>query len=433
MKLSLSKLLLLALLAGSCKKDHHGKSAGPDTEAVKREPGLPMGVPVSKTIGPEGGTLLSGDNHMLVTIPERAVTMPVAFSIQQVTNTLNDGTGARSFRLQPEGVRFEKPIKLEYDYSGVDLSGTAPAFLYLTYQDKDGYYWLVRNTQLDTSNKVLSTETTHFSDWTICEYFQVQADKTTVPYGGKANLKLMWYDFSKDDLAAPLVKDIKLPPLTSYKPDEVSTITWTMPAGEGSLNFKDASCTYTAANSEPVENPAMITANIKNLIWNGQQHDRLAYGALLMLTTPVYIGSDQYVQYYTGGDNYLVTGDCVSGCISHEINDNFYLKATQPGNRFLEIKIPAGSGKGAYRYGDTNGTAQIIEGTGTTNNDQRYHTSYLPCTGCNSAFSPGTVNITRFDTSDGYVEGSFSATLYLWTGALNPPHKAITGRFRFKK
>ena len=433
MKHTLIFSALFAITVTSCikSKDHNASATNP----VKRETGTPIGNPVFKSIGPDGGTIMSADNQIQVTIPAGAVSAPTDFSIQQVTNTLEEAGLGSSFRLQPENIHFQKPVTIEFPYGALDLAGTAPEFLYLTYQDKEGYFWLARNTHLDTITKKLSVTTTHFSDWTICEYFQVRIDKNTVPYNGTANLKLVRFDFGENDLPASLTEDIQLPGLVEYKATNGETTDWKLPVGEGTLNSNGANCTYTAPPSEPAENPALISVHLSNIIWNGKANDRLQSGGQLILTTPVYVGSDQYVQYATGGNNYYVTGDCVSGCIYNETTGKFYLKTTMSDNRFLEIKIPAAGGKGVYPYGDTDGTAEIIEGAGFSNNNQRYHTSYLPCIYCNAAFSSGAVSITQFDdnSDNSYVEGSFTATLYLWNGEVNPPNKAITGRFRFKR
>ncbi|MBC9912746.1 hypothetical protein [Chitinophaga varians] len=69
--MKLSSLLLLVLPAASCKQENAGHSATQASEAAQWDCTLPVGI--SKTISPEDNASRSG-NHLLVTVPERAVT-----------------------------------------------------------------------------------------------------------------------------------------------------------------------------------------------------------------------------------------------------------------------------------------------------------------------------------------------------------------------
>jgi hypothetical protein len=96
------------------------------------EVGTPAGNKVTKDIGPEGGTLVSPDGRLTLTVPQNALTETVPFSIQPVTSKFETGLGL-SYRLEPEGKTFATPVDISVHYDDHDLEGTFPeAFKYVS-------------------------------------------------------------------------------------------------------------------------------------------------------------------------------------------------------------------------------------------------------------------------------------------------------------
>ena len=71
----------------------------------------PVGNPISKGIGPAGGTISSADGRITLTVPKDAVSESVQFSIQPISNTAQDGIG-HAYRLEPGGRAFVAPLSI---------------------------------------------------------------------------------------------------------------------------------------------------------------------------------------------------------------------------------------------------------------------------------------------------------------------------------
>jgi len=104
-----------------------------DTGAVSTPPvpeatavGVPTGDPVSVTIGPEGGTLVSADAILTLVIPADAVSTPTEFGIEPITNNCPASIGG-AYRLTPDGATFATPVELHFTYTDEDTIGTVSA------------------------------------------------------------------------------------------------------------------------------------------------------------------------------------------------------------------------------------------------------------------------------------------------------------------
>ena len=86
--------------------------------------GTPIGNKVSKEIGRAGGSIVSPDGRLTLSVPQNALTEPVAFSIQPITNKAGQGLGP-AYRLEPNGKTFATPLEISFHYGEHDLEGTA--------------------------------------------------------------------------------------------------------------------------------------------------------------------------------------------------------------------------------------------------------------------------------------------------------------------
>src|SRR5713101_6531496 len=126
------------------------------------EVGTPVGDKVTKDIGPAGGTLVSPDGRLTLTVPPNALTETLPFAIQPVTNKFEAGLGL-SYRLEPEGKTFATPLDISVHYDDHDLEGTFPEALSIAYQDKDGAWHMQQAIELNKDKKTVTLPATHFS------------------------------------------------------------------------------------------------------------------------------------------------------------------------------------------------------------------------------------------------------------------------------
>lgn len=152
------------------------------------EVGTPVGPSVTKDIGPAGGTLVSPDGRLTLTVSPNALNETVAFSIQPITNKAGNGLGL-AYRLEPTGKSFPKPLELSVHYDQKDLEGTIPDVLALAYQDGQGA-WHESKTVNQTKDW-LTVATSHFSDWTFMAKMRVIPVKATVCAGKSQKIVLV--------------------------------------------------------------------------------------------------------------------------------------------------------------------------------------------------------------------------------------------------
>ncbi|WP_266366920.1 hypothetical protein [Tellurirhabdus rosea] len=422
-RLLASALLLGAFFFTSCKKetDRMTEPAG----APAFEHGAPTGTATSRTIGPEGGTLTLPDGSVALTVPAGAVTKATAFSIQPVENTL-PGARGESFRLLPEDAHFAKPVTLTFSYKNFPQHGTLPEALFLAYQNAEGRYALVDKTQLDKATQTLTVETTHFSDWQICETFRVVADRTTLKRGEKATLKLQ-----EIDLVAPLTgPDKNITPWTDHVTmTSGMKLAWSL-VGEGSLVPAQTQCVYTAPGTTPQQNPVLVNLTLSG--FTGSPKIRTgASSPQMTIITPIEIAQGDYVKYSFNGETLDINGDCETGCITCEArNGHFSLRTTAPNNRTMSLIIwnfPSKAGNYAF-HTDLAGI-EVLAGVGSS----RYVSSYSSCQSpYNAVFSTGGVTITKWGNVGEYIEGNVTTQLY-GGGNCGSDSKPFTLKFRAKR
>lgn len=186
--------LVLFLACGflACKKP--GSPDGtPDPQPQQpdvRPHGTPVGTSIKKTIGAAGGTIASGGN-ITVDIPAGALAANTELTLQEVTNTL-PGSPGKSFRLEPEGIKFAKPITLTIPYTDELLADTIqPEALFLAYQDKAGGWRFMAQSRVDKANRTVKVETDHFSDWTLYPLFWLHTDLDYLSIGKTTELQVL--------------------------------------------------------------------------------------------------------------------------------------------------------------------------------------------------------------------------------------------------
>ncbi len=190
---------VLFLAAGfvACKKS--GSPDGQPDPAPQPQPqqpdirphGTPVGTSIKKTIGAAGGTIAATGGRITVDIPAGALAANTEITLQEVTNSL-PGSPGKSFRLEPEGIKFTKPITLTIPYTDAMLADTIhPDALFLAYQDKAGGWRFMAKSRVDKANKTVKVETDHFSDWTLYALFWLHADLDYLTIGKTTELQVL--------------------------------------------------------------------------------------------------------------------------------------------------------------------------------------------------------------------------------------------------
>jgi len=154
---------------------------------ARTEVGTPVGNKVTKDIGPEGGTLVSPDGRLTLTVPQNALTETVPFSIQPVTSKFQTGLGL-SYRLEPEGKTFATPLDISVHYDDHDLEGTFPEALSIAYQDKEGAWHMKEGIELNKETKTVTLAATHFSVYAFIYLYSLSPAKATVHVGDSVKI-----------------------------------------------------------------------------------------------------------------------------------------------------------------------------------------------------------------------------------------------------
>jgi|GEM_PF-1650854 len=128
--------------------------------------GVPNGAPTTKSIGPKGGSIASADGRITVDVPPNAVSSPLNFSIQPITNLAQGGRGS-AYRLQPDGLKFATPIRVSFNFDAPDLKEIIPDALAVAFQDPSGVWQAFNTVDVDRERKTLTVSTTHFTDFSV--------------------------------------------------------------------------------------------------------------------------------------------------------------------------------------------------------------------------------------------------------------------------
>jgi hypothetical protein len=257
-------VLVTACGASGTPPAPHSSGSAPSPAPV----GKVAGDPVTKSIGPAGGSLSSADGRITINIPSGALANATPVAIQPIENTAASGLGA-AYRLSPAGQTFTKPVQVSFPYVDADLAGTAPEALGIAFQDARGLWEWQQSVALDQGAKQVSVMTTHFTDWSKVAGLQLRPGSATVRVSGHVTLNatsciqrgegdLVYLNYACGDVTD------ELSPLV-----EVIPATWSVNGSAGGSptfgNVKgDAlSATYSAPAKKPSANTVAVSVQAK--------------------------------------------------------------------------------------------------------------------------------------------------------------------------
>lgn len=141
--------------------------------------GTTMGQPVTATIGAAGGTLASADGTLQLVIPAGALVADTAFSLQPLSTTAPGALVA--YRLGPDGTKFNTPATITFHYTADTLLGSSTSALGVAYQDADHRWRTLSNPVI--KDQTISVKTTHLSDWSLLQGWQLRPPSAKVKTG----------------------------------------------------------------------------------------------------------------------------------------------------------------------------------------------------------------------------------------------------------
>lgn len=330
--------LVGALFPSSCEKD--GQDVIP-TDPVITDVGVPSGAPISATIGSSGGTLTSSDRKLTVSIPPGALSANTLISIQPISNEGPQALGT-AYRIGPESVKFNQPVKLIFHYDDQLLGGTPDDFLWIITQDDDRSWNALLKSAIDKSTKTVTVSTDHFSDWALGKFISLSLSPSSKTLKRGDSVKLQVSGFARDthsgnDELAPLV------PLSATEGDVLTALTpiaaaearwidfrvkgWTLngasapvSGSSGSLTPSALSATYKAPNSRPSVNPVAVSVSLETSDKQGKKSSYLLNSKISVVHSDMYllltIDGNTY-EYYQYGYNGSVPPDAENVSIAN--------------------------------------------------------------------------------------------------------------------
>lgn len=131
------------------------------------EEGTPENTTTTQ-IGSEGGALKASDGTVSISIPSGAMSEGTQVSIQATEATAPKGVG-KVYTLLPEGTQFAKPVALSFHYSEEDIKNIPLSRMAIAYKKEDGSWQIMPTVKVDETTKTITTETNHFSQWSIID------------------------------------------------------------------------------------------------------------------------------------------------------------------------------------------------------------------------------------------------------------------------
>lgn len=186
---------VLMVMLAACSSDSKPEKAASPRIVAETAIGAPTGAPVTATIGPAGGTLVSGDGKVTVVVPANAVSSATEFSVTPIETT--SPGGVVSYRLGPEAAKFAQEATIVFKYSDADVAGSHPAFLNIAYQDSQRR-WRRSVARVDEGQRTVSTQTAHLSDWSVVQGMQIRPFEAMVAVNKKVHFAVQFCDEAED-------------------------------------------------------------------------------------------------------------------------------------------------------------------------------------------------------------------------------------------
>lgn len=438
-------LLVCSMIILGCSSD---EALEPQSHVpLRTDIGAATGENSSALIGPSGGTVYSADGKLSVVIPAGALSANTTIAIQPITNKGPLGLGL-AYRLQPEGVNFAIPVKLEFHYDDQLLNGIPADFLWIITQVSDGSWNAMLHGIVDTNTKTVSVETTHFSDWTLGKFIDLSITPAVSVVRKNQSVELKVTGFVRDnavqdeDELAPLIPILEnqdgLTPLTPIPPVESRFMSfkvkqWMLngvisPVSNtnGSLSSNMNNATYTAPGSKPKVNPVSVSVQLESSNKEGRKSSYLLNSSISVVDHNLYLllkidGKEfEYYQYGLNGgtpadpENYAIA-NCMFADNTLALVGSTVQNDIDVINLFgLELEKPSEGTVAMSCFYNGDDDIGFIPAAGAEYDNDRVIRTMSGET-CESEYVCADVSFTLLtfeNTSFGIVRGYFSGNLY---------------------
>lgn len=410
--------IICLLVAVSCKKEpERGKDD--HVQPLKAEHGDAVGNPVTKVVGPRGGQLSTPDGKVQIDIPAGTVAHDVLFSIQPITKTLESAVGP-AFRLGPEGVDFQKEVRITFTYTETDIEGSSEDFLYLTYQDEAGYFYQESLSEIDKTRRAISVTTRHFSDWYLNRIFSVETLKRRLSANEETDLLLFYTETWPDGRLGERTKE------------HITTDTWFVngPGTVQRIGYTGATSTivqaqYTAPASIVRPTTIAVGAQVRNMV-NKTHPDRPGTSGVVIVQREIELVPDEYFTWDLDGTTH--TG--LSLDANFLAGSTLILGTGLTGGLNISVKA---SETGEYELGDPAVPDQFsIVAYLSNGNEIMYQGNYYLCNDSQVHYGKGKLKIDQYGSVGGIISGSIDATVYS-IGCDPKTSKHVKGSFRIRR
>jgi len=356
--------------------------------------GKPTGAAVQKNIGASGGTIVSADGRTRLIIPSGALGTDQTITMQPIEGTAPLRIATASYRLEPHGLQFKKPVQLVLNYSDAILAGTPPELVSIATLQANGSWKTAGKVTVDKTNKTMTADITHFSDYDYYAQFGLTDTKTQ---GDTALLTLLIREEVGLEVryiqpAADSSLFVAIPPLRRISQ-------WTV-NGESNLPvyseygyFKDDSSllkkTYVAPMKRKAGDTMAISVELK-----------LDNNSLFYLIRRVVIVDENLIKLNGKWFTNVSGGATIeNGYLTLVLNDMSDLSRYAA----VTVMIAGVNGPGTYSFSGTT----VVTGSDTEKDWQSYYEKdegYV--------YAPGSVVITSGGKGEGPITGRVEGTLY---------------------
>ncbi len=123
----------------------------------------------SSVVGNTGGSLTAQDGVITLTVPQGAMADNTTVAIKESEEVSPENGIGKVYSLTPEGTQFTKPVALSFHYTDKDAAKTPPSRMAIAFKKDDNTWQVVPTINIDEATKTITTETLHFSEWTLLE------------------------------------------------------------------------------------------------------------------------------------------------------------------------------------------------------------------------------------------------------------------------
>jgi len=229
--------------------------------------GTPNGNPVSKSIGPSGGSIMSEDGIAELVIPANALAATTTITIQPITNNCPGGRPT-AYRFTPDKLHFDQPVTLKFHYTDDDLKSTVADLMGIAFQDSACAWYRFKDFTNDPINKVISVSTNHFTDYSQFYILHIDPVSATLKTGLSIDVHVtIVYSDDAEQIASGGSSDPNVLPIVDF---ENAKYNWSINQGLTDQDYGkfvgDATSnvvTYQAPGAVPKSgNPVAVAAHI---------------------------------------------------------------------------------------------------------------------------------------------------------------------------